>query len=345
MNGDIDKMKLHAKERNTQRFRPSVSLDFLVKVIRTSSGRSLSVIAHRVGLSRQDLRVNMQPLIADGRASIDSQSRVHHREPERRATAANQTPNKSRKLVARIKNKRSATRRTSSSDRQGDSNRADLVGRIRKNRRTWIQNVKNEWTALASDPEEWRANLGTHLNHIKTNIVPSASHYLAASQVDGKVKAQAKDVLGVYRAIIAVETLDHDLDPKAFIPFKWPSTEIRMLADALSPEAIAPSGAIFTTAGYRVGRNGLSEAERQSCLRWLYVTVSVPALKKLPAGECGRLRRIACLIAFHVRNAKHQKKADKSKAISDWEADLAWMKRTFYDGSKCERHGLKWPVT
>lgn len=48
-----------------------------------------------------------------------------------------------------------------------------------------------------------------------------------------------------------------------------------------------------------------------------------------------RLRRIASIIAFHLRNAQSRNErtgADLSTSISDWQRDLAWLKTEFYDG-------------
>jgi hypothetical protein len=71
----------------------------------------------------------------------------------------------------------------------------------------------------------------------------------------------------------------------------------------------------------------------------------MPDFEGLPRGQCGRLARIARLIAFHVKNAKGQEKFDKRRAISEWESDLAWMKTKFHNGSNCEKRGFRWPST
>jgi len=46
-----------------------------------------------------------------------------------------------------------------------------------------------------------------------------------------------------------------------------------------------------------------------------------------------RLKKIAYCLATFTKNAKRRSNSDSFwQAIEDWESDLAWLKRNFYDG-------------
>ncbi len=126
--------------------------------------------------------------------------------------------------------------------------------------------------------------------------------------------------------------------------FKWPSTEIRSLVLAATPEDYFNrrlttddfSGEqLFTDFEYRVGRNGLPTVRRRQILETLLATQQ-PGLEAKyrnigGAQTAARLKRIAYAIAGCVRRAKYQTR-DYSVAISDWEDDLRYLKRNHYDG-------------
>jgi hypothetical protein len=54
-----------------------------------------------------------------------------------------------------------------------------------------------------------------------------------------------------------------------------------------------------------------------------------------------RLQKLAESIAAFTRNAKRRNEKNFSKAIQDWEADLAYLKKTYYDN----RFSFRWPRT
>jgi hypothetical protein len=309
-------------------------------LIKAHSGQSLAAIAGRIGLPVEKFHELLQPLLADGLIFVDQYRQVYDKSAKKRSLKLRPRKQKG----AKGQGKKAKVAAPSTEGHQSED-RSDLVARIRRNRRAWIQHVDKAWVALGGNPAKWRETRQSHLEHVRRNIIPSASHYLGPGQVDGKVRSRAESVLAVYRAVQSAETSQRDVDPRAFAPFNWPSTEIKLLTVSAVADEMPLSGAILATIGYRVGRHGLPEAERRDRLQWLFLEASMPDFKGLPRGQCGRLARIARLIAFHVKNAKSQEKFDKRKAISEWESDLAWMKSKFYNGSNCEKRGFRWPST
>jgi len=58
-----------------------------------------------------------------------------------------------------------------------------------------------------------------------------------------------------------------------------------------------------------------------------------------------RLERMADLIAANVRNKKRQNQTTFELAINEWERDLSYLKRTYYDGRYDGVTGFQWPDT
>ena len=99
--------------------------------------------------------------------------------------------------------------------------------------------------------------------------------------------------------------------------------------------------------GYRVGASGVGALQRQELLRSVY-NGPLPSLNSKEYMEewgkpttGGRLRKIAESIAAFVRNAKRRDARRLSIAITEWEADLAYLKSRFYDG----HYDFTWPDT
>lgn len=127
--------------------------------------------------------------------------------------------------------------------------------------------------------------------------------------------------------------------------FVWPSTE------AVPGRRHAFSGnmhhsGMLSYVGYKVGHQGLPPSSRRDLLGAVYRG----HLPQLPdAGymqEWGtphsgvRLRKLAHTIAALARNAKRRGR-HMAVAVADWEADLAYLKRMYYDG----RYDFSWPRT
>lgn len=92
--------------------------------------------------------------------------------------------------------------------------------------------------------------------------------------------------------------------------------------------------------GYSVGQNSdLSMNDRRLILAETY-SDEFPKGKGLSLLDWGhsrtfvRLKRMADIIAFHLRNAQDRNErteANLSTCILDWQRDLAWLKTEFYD--------------
>ncbi len=331
----VGKVSSHVKGKIAPQTRQKIGLRHLDRVIRAASGKPVRVIARRYGLSYDDMLTNLQPLIAQGRIIIDRESRIHHREPDREPIVATQIPDR---------NRRATGLKISLPHSRIDNERTERKRRIGNNRRAWVEDVNKAWLALASGPEEWRGKHRVHLRHIKIDILPATDHYLGRSEVSPKTKTKAQNVVAVYEAVTTSEATGIRLAPRAFLPFKWPSTQIHELEGQLHNSQQHVDGHVLASNGYRVGRNGLPEDQRRGCLEHMLGDTTARELEGLPPHSCGRLWRVAYAIAYVVRQAKKRTKADMSEAIAQWEVDLRWMKSNFYVG-KCDTGYDDWPTT
>ena len=99
--------------------------------------------------------------------------------------------------------------------------------------------------------------------------------------------------------------------------------------------------------GYKVGANGLPERQRRQILDSVFLKPFPFVNDTAYLREWGepntsqRLQKLANCIATFARIAKRKKTSDCSESIQDWEADLAYLKRTYYDG----RFDFRWSRT
>jgi hypothetical protein len=130
------------------------------------------------------------------------------------------------------------------------------------------------------------------------------------------------------------------------VGFDWPTTEVyggggsELLADWLKL-------GFLSYLGYKVGSYGGVEDERQAALRTAYNARALPTFFPLDyRNQWGRprsslrLQKMAYSIAAFCRNAKRRPEA-MQMAIAEWEADLDWLRTTYYDG----RYRFEWPST
>jgi hypothetical protein len=89
--------------------------------------------------------------------------------------------------------------------------------------------------------------------------------------------------------------------------------------------------------GYKVGINGLPESKRWEILDAVYLYPLLQMDNDVYLSEWGepmsakRLQKLVESIAAFTRNTKRRKKGSFTKAIQDWETDLAYLKRTYYN--------------
>ncbi len=126
--------------------------------------------------------------------------------------------------------------------------------------------------------------------------------------------------------------------------FKWPSTEADMGSGKGLSKSILQERGLLSEMGYRVGTNGLPKSQRLEILRNIYLNELKVELQKNYMGEWGRpesaqrLKKLAETLAALTRNAK--RRHDKPMAaIHEWEEDLAYLKKKFYDGF----YDFAWP--
>lgn len=134
--------------------------------------------------------------------------------------------------------------------------------------------------------------------------------------------------------------------------FLWPSTDVTGSSGSGTPGSKDewPQIGLLKHLGYAVGVSGKSEPDRRHVLNRAFELVELPRVESATyvaswgkARSAVRLRKMAESIAAFCRNAKLRDAGAMATAIAEWEADLAWLKRTYYDG-RFDRT-FPWPAT
>ena len=100
--------------------------------------------------------------------------------------------------------------------------------------------------------------------------------------------------------------------------------------------------------GYKVGMKGLSATERHKILDAVFTLPLLPVNNEAYLSEWGepnsaeRLQKLSRSISMFARIAKGRTNGDFSKAIQDWESDLVYLKKTYYDTNYFSFH---YPIT
>lgn len=128
--------------------------------------------------------------------------------------------------------------------------------------------------------------------------------------------------------------------------FTWPTTLANEGHRDL-PESSWPKVGMLKAVGYRVGACGLSKDERLEILKNVY-SQRLPLIESsqyvsewAEAHTSARLKKMAFTLAALTRNAK-RKGHNMSAAVRDWEHDLRWLKKNFYEQYSSE---WNWPST
>ncbi len=117
----------------------------------------------------------------------------------------------------------------------------------------------------------------------------------------------------------------------------WPNTNTNIEPQNPLDNSFDYEEGILRHYGYKVGINGLSEKERWKILDKVFLKPLLKINNTVYLNEWGepnsaeRLKKLADSIAAFTRNAKRRKKGNFGQAIEDWEADLAYLKRTYYN--------------
>lgn len=129
--------------------------------------------------------------------------------------------------------------------------------------------------------------------------------------------------------------------------FEWPSTDAEEGGGSLDSGVFRHSSGLLRYMDYKVGVNGYIERDRREILESIYKEtlpkVNSPAYMAEWAkpSSSQRLQKMADSIASFVRNAKRQSYNDMSMAIDEWEVDLGWLKKKYYEG----KFDFPWPRT
>lgn len=136
--------------------------------------------------------------------------------------------------------------------------------------------------------------------------------------------------------------------------FPWPSTAVMDQGSALAGRHFDYQDGVLSFLGYQVGKTSpLSVGERRLVLDYVYFE-ELPQVQSRTymngwggADTSNRLKKMADSIASFTRDAKRKDIKSGKKvykvAVSHWEADLAYLKREYYDGVYDSR--FPWPDT
>ena len=132
-------------------------------------------------------------------------------------------------------------------------------------------------------------------------------------------------------------------------PWKWPITQISPFSDGRGENnSRYRDRSALKLFGYTVGRvAGWPRSKRQEFLRD-FMELKLPNRVTLEFGDeygkpfsATRLRKVAYFIAFLCKSRTRNDSMDYDAAINDWEDDLSFLKKTYYEemGIKFDR----WP--
>ena len=129
--------------------------------------------------------------------------------------------------------------------------------------------------------------------------------------------------------------------------FIWPTTTADIGLQNLPSDVFKHEEGLLRHYGYKVGINGLSQSERLEILDSIFLRPLMSMDDHEYLNEWGnpktarRLQKLAESIAAFTRNAKRRNDKNFDKAIQDWETDLAYLKKTYYEN----RFSFRWPRT
>ena len=130
---------------------------------------------------------------------------------------------------------------------------------------------------------------------------------------------------------------------------EWPAEAEHGALQALNSESFFHATGMLKFMGYGVGRKAaLSADRRRAILAYVFMGRLPPVNDSHYMQEWGRpksnrrLRKLANSLAAFARNARRKKSSSWNHAIANWEADLAHLKKRYYDR---RLRDWKWPET
>jgi len=131
--------------------------------------------------------------------------------------------------------------------------------------------------------------------------------------------------------------------------FYWPTTNVTAGDGSLAPSDWPKIG-LLRYYGYVVGEKGKPRSSRRAILTRVFELSVLPnlvspnyILKWGDARSSARLKKMAYSIALFCQADKRKKRVWIKRAIDNYEDDLAWLKKEYYDGRFDQK--FKWPVT
>ena len=127
--------------------------------------------------------------------------------------------------------------------------------------------------------------------------------------------------------------------------FSWPSTNAPMGEGGMNAHWYADG--LFSYVGYHVGNNGEVQETREKILDCIFHNELPNVASDEYMQEFNdpktpkRLKKMADFLSSEARNFKRNKTADYSQAIADYESDLAYLYREYYEGV----FNFGWPNT
>jgi hypothetical protein len=134
-----------------------------------------------------------------------------------------------------------------------------------------------------------------------------------------------------------------ELNDKPFSPSK-DGSETNIFSD----DSFNYEEGLLSFYGYKVGLKGLPELERHKILDAVFTLPLLLVNNEAYLRGWGepnsteRLQKLARSIAAFARNAKGRTNGDFGKAIQDWESDLIYLKKTYYDTNY---FSFQYPIT
>jgi hypothetical protein len=168
-------------------------------------------------------------------------------------------------------------------------------------------------------------------------------------QVDRKeetLEECAEHIRGKYCGQRQTEDDGEEASEDAEEPWPWPLLEVKAGAGGGEGVSYAHERSGLNLCGYRVGKTcGRPPGERKRLLDYFYQRKLPNLVKKFHGDDYGapnssrRLKKMANNIAWNCKNKKKISAGRYRVAIEDWETDLKYLKKTYYDGR------FNWPST
>ena len=133
------------------------------------------------------------------------------------------------------------------------------------------------------------------------------------------------------------------LKDQSFSPSKTGSE-----TNSFSDDSFNYEDGLLSFYGYKVGIKGLPELERHKILDAVFTLPLLSVNSEAYLREWGepnsteRLQKLSRSIAAFARTAKGRTNGDCRKAIQDWESDLIYLKKTYYNTNY---FSFQYPVT